>query len=226
MRFTGMSGSRDQTQVQPRATDLTRTILVAARLALSKRSCSADYFPPRTDFGPAVQQLEAAGVNIFPYINGRIFDVNSTSFLTEDGGLYCTMYPNRTYFGGDYNLTFYNETYGSNATFHVADPTTSYWQDKISGIVSQLVNLWNVSGVYIDQLGAAGPSADWTPNHNHSLGGGSWWVDGINTMIGQCKDSIPPTAPLVTESNAEPYMNKINGCVPAHSSLWLTFSGT
>ncbi len=25
-------------------------------------------------------------------------------------------------------MTFYNETYGSNATFHPADPSTSYWQ--------------------------------------------------------------------------------------------------
>ena len=91
-------------------------------------------------------------------------------------------YPNRTYFGGDFNLTFYNETYGSNATFHPADPTTPYWcarlrmhmsrhlhrQGKLSSTVQQLVDVWNVTGVYIDQLGAAGPVADWSNNKNHT----------------------------------------------------------
>ena len=44
---------------------------------------SSDYFPPRDGFGPVVAQLEQDGVAIFPYINGRIFDINSTSYLPQ-----------------------------------------------------------------------------------------------------------------------------------------------
>ena len=122
-------------------------------------------------------------------------------------------YPYRTYFGGDFNLTFYNETYGSNATFHPADPTSLYWQNKIASTVQQLVDVWNVTGVYIDQLGAANQDGDWASNSNHTTGGGSWWTSGINDMIQLTKDSVPSQTPLVTESNAEPYMASLQGCV-------------
>ena len=46
-----------------------------------------DYFPARrgAGFRDIVEQLRAASVYTFPYINGRIFDNNSKSFTTEDG---------------------------------------------------------------------------------------------------------------------------------------------
>ena len=82
-----------------------------------------DYLPPRggPDFGAAVAALKASGIRVFPYINGRIFDVASVSYKTEDGPKYCTQKPREAF--GAPNLTFYEESYGSGATFHVADPT-------------------------------------------------------------------------------------------------------
>ena len=169
-----------------------------------------DYLPARTDFQSVVTELQDDGVFIFPYINGRIFDINSTSYLTENGGAACCMYP-APVFGGATNLTYYNETYGSNATFHPADPSTPYWQGKISEVVSALVTGYGTEGVYIDQLSAAGPTPDWSPNHNHTLGGGTWWAAGINQLIATSRNNITVGAPLVTEGNAEPYMANING---------------
>ena len=45
-----------------------------------------DYFPPRPDFASAVSQLQARNISVFPYINGRIFDIHSDSYLSDNGG--------------------------------------------------------------------------------------------------------------------------------------------
>ena len=42
-----------------------------------------DYLPPRWRFETAVKDLKALGVTTFPYINGRIFDVASDSYVKE-----------------------------------------------------------------------------------------------------------------------------------------------
>jgi hypothetical protein len=36
--------------------------------------------------------------------------------------------------------------------FDVADPTTTYWQDKYAHTINRLVNESNTAGVYVDQL--------------------------------------------------------------------------
>jgi hypothetical protein len=44
-----------------------------------------DYFPPRPGFQVALSGLRELGIPVVPYTNARLFDVNSTSFLTEPG---------------------------------------------------------------------------------------------------------------------------------------------
>ena len=89
-----------------------------------------DYFPPRSNFKAVVAALQSMGVAVFPYINGRIFDVASDSYIRDDGAKSCSKYPNQVYDGTKLNL--YQESYGSGATFNVADPTTTYWQNTIA----------------------------------------------------------------------------------------------
>lgn len=82
-----------------------------------------DYLPPRggADFATFVAALKDDGILVFPYINGRIFDVASVSYTTENGSAYCTQAAAPGY--NSTQLSFYQESYGSGATFHVADPT-------------------------------------------------------------------------------------------------------
>ena len=47
-------------------------------------------------------------------------------------------------------------------------PFTEYWDLTISSIVAILVNDYNVSGVYIDQIGAASAILCLDPSHHHS----------------------------------------------------------
>jgi hypothetical protein len=78
-----------------------------------------------------------------------------------------------------------------------------------AGIVDQLVNRWGVAGVYLDQLAAGGPTPDWDPSHVHTLGGGAYWRSGIVGMLEAVRRAVPANTPLLTESNAEAYMDAI-----------------
>ena len=149
-----------------------------------------DYFPARrgSGFRDAVDTLRAEGVYTFPYINGRIFDNNSASFINDDGiskvvkqvqapvldtasgngGVAGELTECKSYYGS-------HELNGQDVLFDVADPTTTYWQEKYADTVGQLVNDSHVAGVYIDQLCAASPVADWSARLQHGTGGGAWW---------------------------------------------------
>eukprot|EP00038_Savillea_parva_P020141 m.30501 g.30501 ORF g.30501 m.30501 type:complete len:884 (+) comp4717_c0_seq1:66-2717(+) len=181
-----------------------------------------DYDPPRRGdvFGDVVRQLKEEKVYTFPYINGRIFDNNSASFKTEDGIKYVVKQAAAPRLGDVAPLLECKESYGSEELdgqlvyFDVADPSTPYWQDKYAGQVSRLVNLSGVSGVYIDQLCAGAPVADWTPRSQHGVGGGAWWREGLVDLLAKAHarsmvDGV--WSPLVVESNSEFLMDQANG---------------
>ena len=80
-------------------------------------------------------------------------------------------------------LSTYEETYGSGATFNVMCPATQYWQDTIAEDVSILFNSFGTAGVYIDQIGSAPPKLCFDSTHEHGLGGGDFWVQGYRTLL-------------------------------------------
>lgn len=179
-----------------------------------------DYFPPRNAFRDAVNELrEESGVYTVPYINGRIFDIASDSYLADNGNQYCTKYlktVKRIDDKNDIDLVSYEETYGSDASFCVANPYSPYWQTKLADTVDELVNDWAVDGVYIDQIGSAVPKMCWDDAHGHTLGGGSWWRDGYEQMLEAIAARTvtsggEASVPIVTEDNAEPYMDSLQG---------------
>ena len=174
-----------------------------------------DYFPARTDFKTAVAGLLKINVSTFPYINGRISDVQSDSFIKDEAHVYCSKEtsPKMVNPHNPEPLKPYVESYGSGSTFCVTNPFTAYWQDKTADIVEQLVFEYGVSGVYIDQIGSAVPKLCWDAVHEHSLGNGDFWTVGYEKMLTAINDRLVSTSarPMVTEDNAEPYMESIQG---------------
>lgn len=178
-----------------------------------------DYFPSRNNFQNVVQKLAARNISTFPYINGRIFDVNSITYKKDNGNQYCSKQaPVAIVDPSDVSeLTPYVETYGSDATFCVANPFTSYWQQKVADTIEQLVVNEHVQGVYIDQIASAIPKLCWdsSPSHNHTLGGGKYWTGGYQQMMNAVQERLKQASsdprPMVTENNAEPYMSMVQG---------------
>ena len=150
-------------------------------------------------------------------------DIASNSFVADGGEEYCVKeLPNpRAYNKGEIfdDLITIIETYGSDATFCVANPFTSYWQQKIADTVVELINVWESPGIYIDQIGASSPALCDDLNHGHTLEGGTYWKDGYDSMMKAISKSSKVTIseidmirnPIVTEENAEVYMDVMQG---------------
>jgi len=156
------------------------------------------YFPTKEGFKEGVAELQAAGVRVMPYINGRLWDTDTDDFAT-DGIKYCTK---------DEEGNPYIEVYGSKQKLAPMCPSQEFWRAKLEGIVLRLVSEEGVDGVYMDQIGAARPRLCYDKSHGHPLVGGHWWVDGYWELLGRLQPGIAKVNPdkmLTTESNAEPY---------------------
>ena len=69
----------------------------------------------------------------------RIFDTSTTTWREEDGASIASKSSNPTFNPSPSFYSTYNESYGSHANFAVSCPATSYWQNKISSAVGDVV---------------------------------------------------------------------------------------
>lgn len=165
------------------------------------------YFPTKPGMIEGVKQLQAAGVRVMPYINGRLWDTQLEDFQQtavaaatkgEDGKPYI-------------------EEYGSGAKLAPMCPTQKLWQDKVQEIVLRLVTEIGVDGVYIDQVGAASPRLCMDKSHGHPLAGGHWWTQGgYWPMLTALQSKLPPEKMITTECNAEAYARLFDGYLTWH----------
>jgi hypothetical protein len=158
------------------------------------------YFPTKPGFAEGVAELQAAGVRVMPYINGRLWDTGAEDF--EAVGFAAA--------AKQENGENYIEEYGSGAKLAPMCPTTKLWRDTVRGLVLRLCGPeCNVDGVYIDQIAAAAPALCYDEDHGHPLGGGSWWTEGgYWPLLGQLREELHALSPekmITTECTAESY---------------------
>ena len=160
-----------------------------------------EYFPIKNGVKEATARMTKRGQVVMPYINGRLWDTDIDSFaaakpfscMNEDGKNYI-------------------EVYGSKRRLAPMCPYTKFWQDKINEVGHRLIHEVGFNGIYLDQIGAAGPALCFNPDHGHPLGGGRHWVDGYRTMLSRLRaEAAKKGVLLTTENTAEPYMDNIHG---------------
>ncbi len=166
-----------------------------------------EYFPERAGMSDTVTHLKAAGIEIAPYINGRMFDMDldgsgpSGLDFTTDGEPYCTK---------DTDGNIFTQTFNGN-TFAVMCPTQTSWQDILIQTTNTLASEIGVTGMYIDMVGAARPEPCMVPDHNHALGGGHWWRSGYFWMFDRMHEALPEGVFLTTESGADFLIDTMDG---------------
>jgi len=160
-----------------------------------------EYFPIKAGFAEGVAGLQAAGVRVMPYINGRLWDPRTDSWASEHAEAACAK---------DEHLKRYEETYGSGVPLVVMCPYTEKWQEKVSGLVDRLVNECGVDGVYVDQISAAGAKLCFDPNHGHDVGGGGFWAAGYRRLLQKARQKLPRGRMLTTEENADPWIDLLD----------------
>jgi len=187
-----------------------------------------DYFPPVKGFEKAAQELQHAGIKIVPYINSRVWEVNSKSWEEENPYSAATKAPYQLLDGlpvhnwGPANKKLaihYDHWAGYNHA--VMCPTTKIWQNKQSEITNRLVSEYHVNGVYLDQIASFYPMLCFDPEHGHTLGGGNYWVTGYRDLIGKVKmenRKINKKAILTSEGHAETYLDLLDGNLACNSA--------
>lgn len=159
------------------------------------------YFPAKQGFDVAVRRLQALGVRVMPYINAHIWDMATDDFETvgraaavksEDGSI-----PTKTYEGN---------------TFAPMCPSTQVWRKTVKDLVGRLSGPeYGVDGVYLDQISAQNSELCFDEEHDHPVGGGSWWTTAGNWPLLEELHAMAPGSVLTSESAAEPYVSRVSG---------------
>jgi hypothetical protein len=157
-----------------------------------------EYLPALPGIAEAIKELHDLGSHAVLYINGRLCDPESVTWLSEKAYLYAARSEN-----GD----CYSEIYGSKIPNNVMCPYTKFWQDKIAGIAGSLEEECGVHGVYIDQVSAGRGVPCHNPDHEHPVGGGDFWRSGYEALLDKTRGNISENTILMTEEIAECWLN-------------------
>ena len=175
------------------------------------------YFPAKEGFAEGVRRLQAAGVYVMPYINGRLWDTRDqgekdfefarlalpAATKDEDGQPCVETYGSK-------------ETDGSSVRLAAMCPATELWRQRVRQIVLRLFDECGVKAVYIDQVAAAQPRLCFDKGHGHPTGGGRWWTEAYGRLLEPIRQAMPEDRMLTTECNAEPYVKWFDGYLTWH----------
>lgn len=159
-----------------------------------------DYFPPKPGFAGGVKELQALGIRVMPYINGRLSDEKSKTWPAENLEKATCKYDGKPI----------QEVYIPNVPLDIMCPYTEQWQKKIADVADTIANVYGTDGVYIDQICAAAAVRCFDPTHGHPVGGGHFWVDGYRKMMDEVRSRIPKDKILTTEENIECFIDKFD----------------
>lgn len=173
-----------------------------------------EYFPYKEGFDKMVEEVEKKGNYVTPYINGRLWDTNTESYVKLNGKDASCRKPDGT---------LYTEIYGSKVLNSVTCPSSDIWNEVQKDLIKKILYDIKTSGVYIDQIGAAPSEPCYATNHSHSLGGGSWWHYAYRKMINEAREEfMTKEQALTTEENAECYIDMFDMMLIVNTphSLW------
>ncbi|MEM1212849.1 MAG: DUF6259 domain-containing protein [Planctomycetota bacterium] len=163
-------------------------------------------FTPLPGYSDWVSRMQAQGIYIKPYLNGRLWDQKHPDYKSV--GLGATA---RNLAG-----EVMTEQYGRHV-FSVMDPTTDLWQQTMLEFTSQTADL-GVGGLYLDQIAAAEPAISYEARPNHVPGDGAAWLQQgywpLLTKLRQHLATHHPQTILDSEDTAEPYMHLLDGMLP------------
>ena len=160
-----------------------------------------EYFPTVSNVAETVAFLNGIGEKPMIYTNGRLWDAEIPSW--QGAQPYATMRANGQ---------LYIERYANKRQQGVMCPSTAHWQDTMAALADRITGELAAPGMFMDQIGAAGPRPCWNPAHGHALGGGTYWFDGYQRLLAKAHAITSSRgAFLTTEGTGETWMNNVDG---------------
>lgn len=158
-----------------------------------------DYFPAQPEFEPIIRQVRSRNCQVMPYINGRLWDPATESYISKNGkDASCRRSDG----------TLYTEVYPTSIVPNtVTCPSSPIWKNIIWNLADRIQNELHTDGLYIDQIAAAAPYPCYAPNHDHPAGGGEFWYHSYRDMIYELREShLKKNNVVFSEENAECYI--------------------
>ncbi|MCQ2159255.1 MAG: DUF6259 domain-containing protein [Bacteroidales bacterium] len=158
-----------------------------------------EYFPPQEGFKDMVAEAQSLGCHVTPYINGRLWDSATDSYIDLKGyEASCRKADG----------TLYTEIYSSKVLNTVTCPSSEIWQNVLRNLNSRILEELGTDGVYMDQIGCAASEACYAPGHSHPMGGGGWWPEAYRGLLTGMRDEIYTSdKAMTTEENVECYID-------------------
>jgi hypothetical protein len=135
-----------------------------------------DYLPPRegvASFTEAVRAAQASDVHMMTYMNMRLWCIGTPSWTAEGAERWAVKARD-----GQVPREVYN-IFDPQACAPM-DVTTEFWRNKYAGIADTVLNQYGVNGIYMDQ--AVLSLTCWDPTHGHPVGGGNYWMGGVQAL--------------------------------------------
>ncbi|MDX1285582.1 MAG: DUF6259 domain-containing protein, partial [Draconibacterium sp.] len=143
-----------------------------------------EYFPPREgkqSFIDAVKQAKKNDIHPIVYMNHYQWGNSTKSWENENAVYYAAKESD-----GSTNTHVYNKFTGNALTNMCI--TTQFWKDKYSSLCDSAVNIYQTSGVYMDQ--ACRSRFCYDKNHKHPIGGGNYWVEHFGKLTDQIRAEV------------------------------------
>lgn len=190
------------------------------------------HFTPKDEYFRGLGKLKEAGIRVMPYINGVSWETDDAdegfgenfantgrfgAAVDKFGQPFTTSYPQKKVNGEDTRLA-------------AMCPSFPKWRQTVDGLARMLENEMDVDGIYFDEIAAHNPHPCRSEAHGHAPGGGSYWVEGYNSLMDMVKEKKKDGVFYVSESSGEPYMRSFDGYltwlwrqpddVPAFSAIY------
>ena len=170
----------------------------------------------------AVAAYKGAGIKVFPYLNGRLWNVDMASWQRENARDYaCT----KAVTGAGEAKRFYVEPY-MDRPFVPMCPFTRFWQDKVIANVKRTLD-YGLDGAYIDQVSSSFAVRCHNAGHGHDVGG-NYWYRGYRTMMERLRLELRsqyPEAAFSSESVIECFIGSFDMFLGYQSALPATVLG-
>ncbi len=158
-----------------------------------------EYLPAKEGFSTIIDTVQARGAHIMPYINGRLWDTTTVSYQSQGGNLAVVLKEDKTPV---------IEVYASKAPNAVICPSSAVWKSILVNLTDNIQgDVLGTDALYFDQVASARGHACFNENHNHPVGGGTFWVDNYREIFKEVRKKLRPGHIIATEQNAEAYLD-------------------